>query len=428
MTDPLNELQPKEPSTQPVEQVIRAFGGAQALARRLNLPVATVEDWRAKRAIPRAQLPAIAKAAEAAKVALDAATLAESARAAPTIEGQLVETPPPEPARAPPSWLRRLAPQVPAAALGGVLVVAGFLLAMGTSDLWLGPPEDLKQRVAALEERPAAPLAEIDGLSAAVAALQKEAAELRTAVQARPSGADSGALEQLRAEVLAELDRRIAALPGPDAAGVQSLKDEIAALTARLAAVEQQQQELAAEPAPSTAGAAAAALALAVVDLGNALRAGMPYGGELAVVQQLAAGDAVLATPLGVLALQAESGIATLETLRQELAALAPAIVEAGGGGAGDGVVGDLLSGLSGLVSVRPTGEVEGETPAARVARAELRLEEGDLAAALAELQALEGEAAAAAQPWIARAEAHQAMLAALDQLSQQTLGRLAGN
>jgi uroporphyrinogen-III synthase len=293
----------------------------------------------------------------------------------------------------------------------------------------MSPPEDLERRVAALEAQPGAPLPQLEAMNAAVAALEKSLAELKTAVGAAPAGAEVAALEQLRAEMLAELDRRIAALPAPDAAPLQALKDELAALREQLARLDRQQQELAAAPPPTApAGeAATAALALAVVSLGNALRAGQPYAGEFAVVRELAAGDAALEPALAQLGARAETGIATLETLRQELAALAPAIAEAEGA-AGEGVVDDLLAGLSGLVSVRPTGEVEGDSAAARVARAELRLSEGDLVAALGELQALEGEAAAAAQPWLQRAEAHQSALAALDQLSQQTLGRLAGN
>jgi hypothetical protein len=62
-------------------------------------------------------------------------------------------------------------------------------------------------------------------------------------------------------------------------------------------------------------------------------------------------------------------------------------------------------------VTVRPVGaDVSGEGAPARVARAEAALAHGDLAAAVAEIEPLEGAADAAAAPWLA--EAHQRMAA----------------
>jgi len=68
---------------------------------------------------------------------------------------------------------------------GGILFAAGFLVAMGTSDLWLGhvvPPEDvtkLEQRVAALENKPAEEPKSTLMMSAAVTRLEHELAEVR---------------------------------------------------------------------------------------------------------------------------------------------------------------------------------------------------------------------------------------------------------
>jgi uroporphyrinogen-III synthase len=59
------------------------------------------------------------------------------------------------------------------------------------------------------------------------------------------------------------------------------------------------------------------------------------------------------------------------------------------------------------LVTVRPVGDdVRGDTAEARVARAEAALDKGDLAAAVAELDQLEGRPAEAAADWLSRAKA----------------------
>jgi hypothetical protein len=52
------------------------------------------------------------------------------------------------------------------------------------------------------------------------------------------------------------------------------------------------------------------------------------------------------------------------------------------------------------MVSARPVGDVPGDTPGAIMARAQVRLANGDLAAVLHELDGLRGAPAAAAASW----------------------------
>lgn len=93
---------------------------------------------------------------------------------------------------------------------------------------------------------------------------------------------------------------------------------------------------------------------------------------------------------------------------------------------AGDGVLERAWGNVSSLVSVRPVGaEVEGEGAEARVARAEARLEQGDLAAAVEELEGLEGAAAEAAAPWLEQARARLAAEQAVVQLQDHATGLL---
>ena len=442
MNEAESDVQAKEPPAQPVERLLSLFGGAQALARALDLPVATVEEWRARGSIPRERSGALAEAAAAAGIDLEPEVLAAAVRAAPTIDAD-VAPPPPEPEPEPepepqtgreaPRWFGRLPSQLPAIVFGGLLVVAGFLLAMGTSSLWLGPPTDWADRLEELEEKAPPALEKLDASVTQLEQLQQQVALLQKQVQALPAGTDPGTLDNLSQQILAEVDRRLAAVPSGDAARLAALEDGLAQLGQKLdeLARQQAQPQVSAAPAPAPApapaapsptpepAADAAALAAAVTALARQVAAGAPYATELGALDALSTGRAELAAPLGVLGANANEGIATLEALRGQLADLAPAILRAAREREDGSVLDDMTADLSLLLGGRPVGDAKGDSVDARVARAELRLEEGDLAAALGELKGLPGAAAEVAQPWVDRAEARLASLAAVEQLQQ---------
>ncbi len=239
MSDSNGDGAPVDPALHPAQGVIQVFGGIRPMAHKLGIAVSTVQGWKERGTIPRSRHGEIQAAAAAAGVALDPALLAASDQTqAPTIEGVGApieapsETPPaaagprPEPKaalhpdRRAPGWLARVSPQLPAVALGGVLVLAGFLLAMGTSDLWLGPtdgPGDgkavaaLEQRLAALEAAPAT------NNASQLTALQDQLESLRNQVAALPAGGDAAALEGLKQELLAASAAQTAAALQPTA-------------------------------------------------------------------------------------------------------------------------------------------------------------------------------------------------------------------
>jgi hypothetical protein len=66
---------------------------------------------------------------------------------------------------------------------------------------------------------------------------------------------------------------------------------------------------------------------------------------------------------------------------------------------------------------VRRTGEISGQSPEAVVARAEVRLQAGDLAGAVAEMTTLEGQLPEN-DAWLARARLRLAAERALDALN----------
>ena len=153
------------------------------------------------------------------------------------------------------------------------------------------------------------------------------------------------------------------------------------------------------------------AVALAVLQMRDALRGAEPFGDALnALEAQLsdasgAEAEALRAAvaPLRPLAAQ---GAPSLESLQAEFPSVARAVIAQSHGGEGDSMLSNVVRRLSGLVSVRPVGQIEGDSAEAIVARAEAHLKAGALAAAVRELDSLSGPAAEAAASWRAKAEA----------------------
>ena len=81
-----------------------------------------------------------------------------------------------------------------------------------------------------------------------------------------------------------------------------------------------------------------------------------------------------------------------------------------------------ILMRLRALVTIRPVGEVEGATTEAILARAELRMGEGDLRSAVLELRQLSGPGAVILQDWLDDAEARVQTEDLLQGLSAQIL------
>ena len=135
------------------------------------------------------------------------------------------------------------------------------------------------------------------------------------------------------------------------------------------------------------------------------------------MLRNLAEGDAELTGLIEPMARHATTGLPTLRDLQARFPEVARRIAAIEASSAEDGWTGGVLRRLSEAVNLRPIGLVEGSAPSAVAARAEVKLNDGDLAGALAELDALDGAAAEAAASWRADAEARQA--------AEQAVGRL---
>ncbi|HEX3065893.1 MAG TPA: uroporphyrinogen-III synthase [Dongiaceae bacterium] len=308
------------------------------------------------------------------------------------------------------------------------------------------PPADIGQvndritalqgDVAALKSASAAAAAplpgEITGLPQRLADLEVRIAELKpadlagiaarlSALEQRPAGApaDAAALDQIKAD-LAAFDQRLKA--AESAAGeVATLKQTLSQLSA----------------ASAKSGNGAAGIVLAMDALQRLIAQGKPYAAPITALESFAGGDPQLASalsaPLTALKANADKGVAPLSDLQSSFPATADAIAHAASSVAEttspDATFGErVLARLSALVTIRPEGEnAQGDDPLARLARAETRLNAGDVQSAASELSALPaGPIAEAAAPWLARARARLDAEAALASLQDATLAAFA--
>ncbi|MEM1410492.1 MAG: mitofilin family membrane protein, partial [Pseudomonadota bacterium] len=143
-------------------------------------------------------------------------------------------------------------------------------------------------------------------------------------------------------------------------------------------------------------------LLVAVTELGDNIDSGRPFSRQLNAVESIIGGG----TELSNLRVFAQQGLPTTDNLRSSFDEAARAALAGSKRDDAETAIDKFAANLSGLFSVRPTGDVEGDSPGAVIARADTHLTNGDVAAATQELSALEGSAAEAFKGWIAAAEA----------------------
>ncbi len=232
---------------------------------------------------------------------------------------------------------------------------------------------------------------------------------------------------------IASLTERLDQMSGLDAK-VGELAPRLDALAPRLDALDQQVASL----PKSNEQQHAVAMIVAVGELRSALASDKSFAAELSTLTDLTQDDEALRPRLKPivdrLSPMADAGVPTLS----QLAAAFPAteIARAGEAELAGEVTDDnwlkrfwrgLGHSISEVITVRPTGpDVEGDDTLARLARAEAKLGEGDLGAAVAEMKALTGLAAETAAEWLAQAEARLAIEEAAAQLADISTRELA--
>ena len=252
---------------------------------------------------------------------------------------------------------------------------------------------DLKSRVEALEQRPAA-----SGAAPAPApAPSNVEAEKEIAVLTREIAALRATLGALDQAVTTQRDQAKAL---SDAVGARNTGEQKALVLARASAV---------------IGVAAR--------LAGSIDAGVPFAAELNLLVPLVQGDAKLTEIIAALQPHAQAGVASRTALEAEFPAVAKAAMAED---LADDSYGERLLGkLRGLVSLRRVGDVPGDTTEAKLARAEQALHAGDIAKAAELVKSLPASTSKATAAWLAKAEAHLAAKRSLDQLAAYAVNLL---
>ncbi|HWU00538.1 MAG TPA: uroporphyrinogen-III synthase, partial [Terriglobales bacterium] len=262
---------------------------------------------------------------------------------------------------------------------------------------------DLQGKVKTAAEAPASPAAPATDFTPEISGLKMENQALRDQITTL-----SGKLDALGKDGLGKVDESL----GNVSQRVASLEAQVAAAPAPVT----QHQQL------------ATATVLAIGQLQNLIAGTQAFGGQLAVLKQLAASDTRLGGDLNPLldklAPIADSGAPTLSQLQASLPSTEiarAAEAEQAGSLAGDTSWWQRMTHrLAEIVTVRPVGEdVTGDGPLERLARAEAALKKSDLAKAAGEIGGLTGEPARQAATWLGQAQARLTLDAASVQLSQ---------
>jgi hypothetical protein len=242
-----------------------------------------------------------------------------------------------------------------------------------------------------------------------VAALQRRLDEIAASGQSAAKQADTA------------LNAAEAAKSASEAANKMEVqRGDLDAVASRIMALESAVKGLAAATAPVDR---AARFTIAAEALRAAVERGTPYQAELAALGALGV-DQKATAPLEPFA---ASGVPSTAALAHELDALTPALQQASEPESGDATfLGRLKANAEKLVRVTPAGAPAGNDPAAVLARIRFDAAHGDIAAALAAIDALPDSAKSLAAAWGKKAAACEAALAASRQIASDVLTALA--
>ena len=170
---------------------------------------------------------------------------------------------------------------------------------------------------------------------------------------------------------------------------------------------------------------AAGAMLLALNEFRGDVNSGRPYAEDLAVLQKFTGNDPRMNRALSRLAPYAATGVLNRRALQAELGGLLVDVIKAEMTGQDISVQQDAQARYARLVKAGNLAAVQGSSSAATVARAQILLDEGNVAGATELLETLQGPAAGVVQPWMQQATAYNATSTAGDSLTQGILYNL---
>lgn len=166
-----------------------------------------------------------------------------------------------------------------------------------------------------------------------------------------------------------------------------------------------------------------ASLASSVANLTRATQGSSPFRTEFDVVAALLPGNRTLQE----VAPHASTGLPTTGTLISTFGNTANVALDAEKRASGAPGWSRLWANFTSMISWRSTAEQNGSSTESRLARAEIRLKAGDLAAAVGELNAIKGAARKTLAPWLQKASARVKVEAALAQLNSSAIEAITG-
>ena len=292
---------------------------------------------------------------------------------------------------------------------------------------------DLADRVGQLETslKAISESASDGGSVASAAAIAQQIAEAEQRLDAKIADAlakaEADAVSTLQAmqSAIAELKAKIGALAELGTGDGAATGPALAALTERLAKLEAALPELAAAIGKENNGSKSAAAAIAFANLRAAVSDGRPYAAELDTISALvpSVGD------LGVLPAYAEKGIPTVPDLTRSFAVAKEGAQVATAPASSGSLVDTLMASAQSLVTIKRIDEpTTGQGPGAALARAKAALDNGDLAAAVKEVETLDGAPREAFAAWLGQAHARLSADETLIQLESALLVSVGSN
>jgi hypothetical protein len=317
------------------------------------------------------------------------------------------------------SAAERAAEQAKAAADAETALERRMTAAETMTDAISGMRQDLKSlsdKVAALDAlKPTlASRSDLDALSANAAALTKRLDALPAAATRDDFNALAGRVGKLEAAVAAGGDGQAAS-----STALASLASQLNQAEADVRALSD--KVTAAEARPAVTAGEDAVRAVAVASLRRASADGQPFAADVDMIANLGigGGDIAIIRPL------AAKGVATGAELAAAFPDVANAILAAtAASDPNAGFFQRVWANVSGLVQVRPLGPMAGSDPPAIVSRMSDDARKGDLAAALAEREALPQAGKDASAEWAAKAADRVALDQAIGRIAEAAAGK----
>jgi hypothetical protein len=309
------------------------------------------------------------------------------------------------------------------AAISGKLTDLESTMATQLDALRKNVTQEVDTRIASASEAGQAARSGTQRMDRDLSTLKAESAELASGVTALKTDSDraSAAIKTTQEDLKrlkADVDARFAGVAKPE-----DVSSAVGPLNTKLATLQQDVQGVIKSEGDRRSTAERIVLSLELANLKRAIDRGKPYGPELAQTRKVA-GSIVDLAPLERFALD---GVPTSTELRQEFKPVAFKIIDAEEQPQDASIVDRLLAGAKSVVRVRRTEHSpDDKSIEAIVGRMETALNEDRLADVLEQAKSLPAPAQAAAQDFLAKVQARDAVDRALASVETQLKASLA--